>query len=341
VDTEQLPRALARGVATLYTVFGDEPLLLLEAADRIRAAARTAGCDEREVVSVEAHFDWSRLAAVARSTSLFATRRLIDLRIPSGKPGVEGAKALTAWAQDLPPDAVTLITLGEVDWRSQKSAWFGALAAAGTVVEARKVGIDALPAWLDRRLQAQGQQADAATLAFLAQAVEGNLMAAHQEVQKLALLFGAGPLAFDAVRGAVLDVARFDVFDLGAAVLAGDAAKGVRILRVLRATGEGLPFITWKLADEARGLLLVQAAVRRGTPLPQALRDAQVWGDRARQIGPALDRLDADALTDALQCAARIDRIAKGVERGDPWDLLEQLVLALCAPARRPARASA
>jgi DNA polymerase-3 subunit delta len=333
MDSEQLPRALAKGVGPLWVVHGDEPLLALEAGDRIRAAAKAAGCDEREVLIAEAHFDWSRLRQAAASTSLFATRRLIDLRVPSGKPGVEGGKALAAYVRDLPPDTVTLIVLGEVDWRAQKSAWFGALESAGQVVEARKVGADALPGWLERRLKAQGQSADAATLGFVAQAVEGNLMAAHQEVQKLGLLFPEGPLAFDEVRGAVLDVARFDVFDLGHALLAGDAAKALRVLRVLRAAGEGLPFIVWKVADEARGLLLVQAAVQRGVALPQALRDAQVWGDRAKAIGPALKRADADTLTDALRESARIDRIAKGVERGDAWEALERLVVRLASPA--------
>lgn len=336
IDSEQLPRHLQRDLGPLYTVFGDEPLLVLEAADRIRAAARARGHTEREVLIAEAGFDWQRLWMSGVSLSLFATKRVLDVRIPNGAPGVAGGEAIAKLAADLPPDTLTLVTLPKLDRRTRDSRWFTALEAAGPVVQAQRVMPEALPAWLAGRLRQQDQEADADTLQFLADRVEGNLLAAHQEVQKLALLFPAGRLEPEAVRGAVLDVARYEVFDLGATLLKGDAVRFVRMLDGLRAEGEGLPLVLWTIAEEARGLLEVQLAVAAGKPSSQAMRDARVWGDRQRLMPQALRRLAPSALRAALQHAARIDRIIKGVAPGDPWDELRLLGLSLAVPGRMP-----
>ena len=207
LPTEQLASQLARELKPLYTVFGDEPLLALEAGDRIRAKARAEGYDEREVLTADSSFKWPQLAMAANSQSLFASRKLLDLRIPNGKPGVEGSAALQTFCKSLPADTITLIYLPEIDWRAQKAGWFEALDHAGMMVEAKAVPRKALPQWLAARLKAQGQDADAEALAFIADRVEGNLMAAFQEVQKLALLFPPGPISFEQIREAVLDVA--------------------------------------------------------------------------------------------------------------------------------------
>ena len=203
ITTEHLPQHLKRGVAPLYTVFGAEPLLALEAADLIRARMRAEGYDERTVLTVDQHFDWSQLKTSGQSLSLFASRRILEVRIPNGKPGVEGGAALQDYCHALPADTITLVQLPEVEWRAQKGGWFGALEDAGVLVEAKKVGRGVLPAWIAGRLAAYGQRADEQSLAFIADKVEGNLLAAHQEVQKLGLLLPAGKIAFDDVRSAV------------------------------------------------------------------------------------------------------------------------------------------
>jgi DNA polymerase-3 subunit delta len=319
ITTEQLPQHLKGSLASLYTVYGDEPLLAQEAADRIRARAREGGHLEREVLTAEQHFDWSQLRVSSQSQSLFGSRRVLELRIPGGKPGNDGSQALQAFAADLPPDTVTLIVLPGLDWRAQKGAWFGALDAAGMLVEAVPVKRDKLTGWLAGRLKEQAQSADAETLAFIADKVEGNLLAAHQEVKKLALLFPPGALAFEDVKASVLDVARFDVFDLGGVVLRGDA------------------LVLWAIVEEIRAVGRVLAELASGRPLQQALRDARVWGPRQHLMQSNIGRFTQARVEATLVHAARIDRMIKGLVRGDVWDELLQLCLRL---SRKPAKAA-
>ncbi|HEX4986947.1 MAG TPA: DNA polymerase III subunit delta [Burkholderiales bacterium] len=332
-QTEQLPRELARGLKPLYVVYGEELLLALEAADRIRAAALERGHGERRVLVAEPGFDWRSLAMERDSLSLFAPKRLIDLRIPSGKPGKEGAEALQSLASALAEDTVVLITLPGLDRQAQSSRWFAALEAAGVAVHAAEVRRERLGQWLAGRLASQGHEADAQALDFLVERVQGNLMAAHQEVQKLALLFAPGPLSLAQVRDAVVDVARFDVFEIGPALLGGDRARLVRVLDGLRAEGTAPPLVLWAIAEEARAMAKVATAVAEGTPLAHALRDARVWGPRQDLMPAALRRLGRPQLVGALRRAARIDRMIKGLEDGDAWDALLQLGLALASPA--------
>ncbi|MEI7680675.1 MAG: DNA polymerase III subunit delta [Betaproteobacteria bacterium] len=337
IAAEDLATHLKRKLAPLYTVFGDEPLLVIEAADRIRACARETGYAEREVLIAEQHFDWSRLRISGISLSLFATLRLLELRVPSGKPGVEGGKTLQEYSANLPPDTVTLIQLPEIDWRARKSSWFAALEAAGSMVEATAVKRERLPAWIAARLRAQQQSADEATLEFIAGKVEGNLLAAFQEVQKLALLFPAGELSFAQVKDAVLDVARFDVFDLGEVVLAGDAARLARTLDGLDGEGVAPPLVLWAMSEEIRGAGRLRAAIDSGLPLQQALRDLRIWGPRQQLLQRHINRISSKQVEAALLHAGRIDRISKGLARGDVWDELLQLGLRF---ASRPAKAA-
>ena len=336
LSTEQLPQQLARGLAPLYTVYGDEPLLALEAADRIRARARADGYSEREVLSAEPHFDWSQLRMSAQSQSLFASRRVLELRIPGGKPGGAGGQALQAFCARLPAETVTLVSLPGIDWRAQKSAWFAALEAAGTLVEAQPVARGALPAWLAGRLKAQAQHADADTLEFFAESVEGNLIAAYQEVQKLALLFPPGKLTLEQVRESVFDVARFDVSDLGAAVVAGNAQHLARVLDTLQGEGAASPLVLWMITEEIRAIARLLAVLAAGRPLQQALRDVRIWG-RARQslLQKHIRRFTLRQAEAALLHAAGIDRLIKGLAKGDVWDELLQLGLRF-AEAPRP-----
>lgn len=328
ISTDQLARQLERELASLYTVFGDEPLLTLEAADRIRARARQDGYTERDVLTAEQHFDWSRVRIAAQSDSLFATRRILELRIPNGKPGAEGAEALQQLIHRPPADVVTLIALPELDWRTQKSPWFEALDSAGTLVEAKRVGRNALPAWLAARFATQGQQADQDTLDFIADQVEGNLLAAFQEVQKLGLLLPSGKLSFEAVKQAVLDVARFEISELNDALVTGDARHYARVLDALKGEGVVPPFILWSVSEEIRAIGRVLAGLASGRQIRDAMREARIFGyPHQRLIERHVKRFAPAKIEAALVHAAGIDRMIKGLIPGDVWDELLQLGL--------------
>jgi DNA polymerase III subunit delta len=335
IDSEQLPHHLSRGLKPLYVLFGEELLLALEAADRIRAAALNQGYDERRVLFVESGFDWGEVAMVGNSLSLFAPRRVLDLRIPSGKPGKDGSEALQRLAGSLPADTIVLITLPGLDRQQLASKWFDALERAGVAVHAAAVKREQLAQWLSGRLAQQDQRADTETTEFLVSRVEGNLMAAYQEVQKLALLFPPGVLPFEDVKNAVLDVARYNVFEIGATLLKGERAHFVRMLDGLRGEGTALPLVLWAIAEEARAMARVKGAMDAGRPLVQALREARVWGPRQDLIPSALNRLTSAELIGALRRGAEVDRMIKGLADGDVWDALLQLGLSLMAPAQK------
>lgn len=346
ITTEQLQQHLARNVHPLYTVFGDEPLLALEAGDRIRAAARAAGHTEREVLTVESGFRWPDLAFAGDSQSLFSARKLLELRVPTGKPGTEGSAALQAYCERLPPDTVTLVQLPAVDWRAQKSGWFEALEHAGVAVEARLVARRALPQWLAARLQAQNQEADPETLGFIADRVEGNLMAAYQEVQKLALLFPPGVISYEHVREAVLDVARYDVFNLGEVMLEGEPLRLARMLDGLKAEGAAPPLVLWALAEEIRLIGKVVTGAASGKPASVLVKEARIRGTAHQNLmQAAYTRFTLPQVMQALRHASRIDRMIKGLAKGDAWNELLQLGLRFArtnrgtasAPARHPA----
>ena len=325
---EELERHLARGLAALYVIHGDEPLQSLEAADAIRAAARTRGYAEREVLAVERGFDWGLLAASGANLSLFSSKKLIELRIPGGKPGADGAAAIVQYCAAPVPDLLTIVTLPRLDRRTQDTAWFKALTRTGVLINTFQVDRAQLPQWIAARLARQKQKAARETLQFLADSVEGNLLAAHQEIQKLGLLFGPGELEFDPVRAAVLNVARYDAFNLNEAMLAGDKARLARMLEGLKSEGEAPPKILWVLAEEIRAVAKVQAGLAQGEDLQRLYGNNRVWGEaRQRAVADAARRLKSAALAAALRHAARIDRTIKGLARGDVWDELLQLCL--------------
>jgi DNA polymerase-3 subunit delta len=328
-DTDQLPQRLKRGLAPLYVVFGEELLLALEAADRIRAAALAAGFEERKILIADTGFDWSALREAGQSLSLFASKQVIDLRIPGGKPGKNGADVLVEYCETLPGDTVTVVSLPALDRHTLASRWFGALEKAGEAVHAKAVARDRLGEWISQRLAQQQQRASRETVNFIAERVEGNLMAAYQEIQKLALLFGPGDLSFESVKGAVLDVARFDAFELGATLLRGDRSHFLRMLDGLRGEGAATPLVLWAIAEEARIMSRVRAILDQGVPFNQAMQQARVWGVRQKLLPQALRRLDQQALLRALDKAAQIDRMAKGLAKGDVWDGLLDLGMSL------------
>jgi DNA polymerase-3 subunit delta len=322
---------LAKSLAPLYVIASDEHLLALEAADKIRKTARSQGLSEREVLVVERSFKWGQLLAANQSQSLFGDRKLIELRIPTGKPGKDGGQALQDYAHALSPDNVTLITLPKLDWATQKSAWVAALQQAAVFIDIPLVERPQLPAWIGARLAAQRQSADRQGIDFIADRVEGNLLAAHQEIQKLALLHPEGKLSFEQIQDAVLNVARYDVFKLSEAMLGGDAARLVRMLEGLKGEGEALPLVLWAMAEEIRTLLKLKSGVAQGRALGMLLKEYRIWGPRERMMEPALRRLKLSTLETALQEAAQIDKMVKGLRAkafaGDAWDALLQLGL--------------
>jgi DNA polymerase-3 subunit delta len=335
IPAERLPDQLARGLAALYVVVGDEPLAAQEAGDAIRAAARAAGHSERNVHTVQGRYNWQAIFASGDNLSLFAERRLTEIRIPSGKPGVDGAKALETYAAKLPADTLTLISLPGLDWKAMQSRWFAALAKAGVVVEARPVDRAALPGWIERRLARQGLRAERAALDFLADQVEGNLLAAQQEIDKLALLLPPGAVTLADVEHAVVDVSRLEADVLADALYAGDAARFAQGVADLKDSGEAVPAILWQVASAVQLLLRLKLAVAQGDSLSAVMRT--LWGrdkQRAPQIERAVKRLSLERVEAALVDLALIDRQAKGLERvGDPWDTLLRVGLTLAGPA--------
>ena len=317
---DQLPAHLERELRPLYLLYGDEPLLVIEAADAIRAAARQRGFNEREVLTVLPHFDWGQLLAAGGNLSLFGDRKLIELRIPGGKPGKDGSAALQAWCEHLSPDTVLLVTLPELDWREEKAAWFTALAQAGVVLKLNAPPLGELPGWIAGRLRRQQQSADAESLAFIAERVEGNLLAAHQEIQKLALLYPAGTLTNEQVRAAVLNVARYDIDDLRDALLVGNVARLTRTLNGLMHEGEAPPLILWAMSEEVRAMTGIRQGLDAGRPLDPLLKDAKVWGPRQQAVKKALQRLSTATLQSALKQCGRIDCLIKGIGQGNVWD---------------------
>lgn len=342
VPALQLPTQLQRGLKTLYTLHGDDPLLQQEAADAIRAAARAQGHSERSVFTVAgAHFDWSAVLAAGGSLSLFADKQLVEISIPSGKPGKEGSVALQQIAAGAAGNdsTLTLVLLPRLDAATQKSAWFGALDAHGVTVRIDPVERAQLPGWIAQRLQQQGQRVAAGEpgqriLAFMADRVEGNLLAAHQEIQKLALLYPQGELNFEQVESAVLNVARYDPFKLAEAVLDGQPARVQRMLDGLQAEGEAAVLVHWALADDIRALNRVKRAVADGRPLPMVLREQRVWGAKEKRFERVLPRLGPAQLAQWLQDAHKVDGIVKGLKEADwpadPWQALHRLALAVC-----------
>ena len=333
---EDLADHLRQGVRSLYVVHGDEPLLALEAGDSVRAAARAAGVTEREVLVVEPGFKWETLHAVNSNLSLFGDRKLIDLRIPSGKPGVEGGKALETYAAKINADNVTLVTLPRLDRATQSSGWFSALADAAVTVAVYPVERDQLPRWISTRLQRQNQRATRETLSFLAEHCEGNLLAARQEIEKLGLLLPEGALEHDAVERAVADVARYDVFALSEAWLAGDAPRTVRILTTLRAEGSAPTLVLWQLSEDVHTLAAVHTMARNGTPVSEAVRSARVWGKRQGALERAAQRVAPALVPPLLVSLARLDALAKGIGKGNAWDELATVALTFAGAVTLP-----
>ena len=348
--SQHLQAHASKGLRSLYTLHGDEPLLQQEAMDSLRAIARAQGYTERSVFTVAgAHFDWGEVLAAGGSMSLFADKQIIEIRVPSGKPGKEGSVALQHIAELAQGNdsTLTVIMLPRLDKQTKSTAWFAALENNGISVQIDPVERLALPTWIAQRLGAQQQrvaegEAGQHTLQFFADRVEGNLLAAHQEIQKLGLLYPEGELSLEQVERAVLNVARYDVFKLSEAVLSGQPLRVQRMLDGLKAEGEAEVLVHYTLAEEIRALKRVKDAVAAGKALPMVLREQRIWGPRERLFERVLPRLSVSMLDKLLQSAHQVDGIVKGLKvpewPTDSWQALHRLAMRLCrACMARPA----
>jgi DNA polymerase-3 subunit delta len=335
----QLHAHLQKGLRSLYTLHGDEALLVQEAADAIRAAARQQGYTERSVHVVSgAHFDWSEVLAAGGSMSLFAERQILEIRVPTGKPGKEGSPMIQQLAQSAEGNdsTLTLFVLPRLDSATKKGAWFGALEQFGVSLQIDSLDRAQLPQWIAQRLKLQNQSVASGQdgqncLQFFADRVEGNLLAAHQEIQKLSLLYPAGELTHAQVESAVMNVARYDVFKLSEAVLAGQVARVQRMLDGLQAEGEAAVLVHYTLSEDIRALKRVKDAMAEGRPLPMALREQRIWGAREKLFERVLPKLSTARLAQLLRNAHQVDGIVKGLKVADwptdPWQALQRLAL--------------
>ncbi|MFF7706200.1 DNA polymerase III subunit delta [Pseudomonas sp. NPDC007930] len=327
----QLGKHLQGPLAPVYIVSGDEPLLCQEALDAIRAAARAQGFDERQVFAAEANFDWGTLLQAGASLSLFAEKRLLELRLPSGKPGDKGAAALIEYCNRPAEDTVLLISLPKLDGSQQKSKWGSALVNGNSTQFVQIWPVDAaqLPQWIRQRLAQAGLAAQPEAVELIAARVEGNLLAAAQEIEKLKLLADGQQVTLDTVQAAVADSARFDVFGLVDAILQGDAAHALRILDGLRGEGVEPPVILWALARELRSLASLARQFSQGVPLDKAFSSARppIWDKRRPLVSKALQRLSAARWSQLLQDAQHLDAQIKGQAQGSVWAGLARLAL--------------
>ena len=329
LKAEQLPAALAKQLAAVYFISGDEPLQQGEAADTVRLAAKNAGYENRELLSVDAHFNWLEFLQAADEMSIFSEKKIIDLRLPSGKPGMEGSKVLVSYCDRLPEDTLLLITAGKLDKSAKKSKWVTTLEKHGVAMQVWPLEGSDLLQWLDKRLQRRGLNTNKQGLGLIASRVEGNLLAANQEIEKLYVLYGQGTLSEEQITRVVADASRYDVFNLVNAALSGRVGRINKILNGVRQEGIAAPIVLWALTREIRSLISIQQQLATGQPRNSVFMKHQVWDKRQKLVSLALNRLSRQSLLAGLLGAAKTDRQIKGEEVGDCWESLLEISLML------------
>lgn len=318
----------------VYLICGDEPFLVEEAAQAVRDAARAQGFDDREVMHVERNFDWDTLAAAAASLSLFGGKRLMELRLPTAKPGDAGSKALVAYCENPAPDTILMVIAGKLETSQRNAKWVKSLQAAGEFVACPRIPPARLGNWIVERMRARGLQPHPEAVQLLVQRVEGNLLAAAQEIDKLALLHGGGPVSLDDARDAVADSARYDVFQWVDAVVGGETARAQHMLDGLRSEGAEPTLLLWAMVRELRTLAGIVGMVAQGGSPDRALYEARVWQSRRELVRSAAQRLRPQRVARLLQRAAHADRVIKGMASGSPWGELSYLSLAFAGRPR-------
>lgn len=326
---DQLDQQLKKGLQPLYIVSGDEPLLIQECCDSIRKHCRDQQFNEREVMHVEAGFDWSELLAAGSAMSLFADKKLIELRMPNGKPGDAGGKALVEYAANASPDNVLLIICNKLDSSSTRTKWYKAVEAAGASVQVWPIDARQLPRWIEQRLAKVGLKANSEAVTMLAERVEGNMLAAQQEIEKLRLFVDGDIVDADTITAAVADNARYDIFGLVDRALQGNAAGSLKMLQGLKGEGEEPLKILWALSREIRTLCSCAIEIENGNGADRVLQNHRVWDRRKAITKAAINRLGARKLQQLLRLANRVDQSVKGMNPHNSWNQLEKLVLGL------------
>ena len=329
IRADQLDKHLQQSLAPIYLVGGDEPLQVQEACDAIRQTARQQGFTEREVRHVERGFAWQEVMQVADSMSLFGDRKILEIRMPTGKPGDEGARVLREYAAQPADDTLLMVSCGKLDSATLRTKWAQALEQAGVLIQVWPVEAGQLFDWIQARMRQQGIQASREAVSILVERVEGNLLAAAQEIDKLVLLHGPGRIDAEAVAEAVSDSARYSIYNLVDTALSGKADKTFKILNGLHGEGVEPVLVLWALGREIRSLSAMAAEVRKGAAIESVLGRQRVWERRKPLVREALKRHKLGRWYALLQHCARIDRIIKGVEVGKPWDELLQLGLSM------------
>lgn len=329
IHAEQLAAQLQKPLASIYLLSSDEPFLLQEAADAVRNAAREQGFVERQLLQAGNKFDWHTLLLETQNPSLFADRKLLELRLPSGKPGDKGSKALQEYAAKLPPDIVLLLVFGKLDARAMRSKWIKTLEDSACICRLWPVDAQQLPRWITQRLRQRGLTADRDAVLLLAEKVEGNLLAAAQEIDKLALSTTTKHLSVETVAQAIGNSARYSVFNLLDACLQGRAADAQRMLAGLRGEGVDTLAVLWVFAKEIRLLLALHLMQQDGTSAQQAMQRMNVWKNRAPLVKRALRNCTALQMEELLLMAGAIDQASKGMRKANAWDELSTLCAAL------------
>ncbi len=329
IRANQLSSHLKNSLAPCYLVTGDEHLLVAEALDEIRKAARETGFGNRELHVAATGFDWNQLTASTGNLSLFAEQRIVELRLPTGKPGRTGGQAIVDLVEQAGPELLFIVTAPKLDRSAAASKWAKAIENAGVTVQIWPIGLRELPGWIANRMRQAGLQPDRDAVALIADRVEGNLLAAGQEIEKLRLLLGEGKVTADDVNKAVADSSRYDVYKLTDAALAGDAPRAVRILGGLKAEGVQPVIVMWALTRELRTLATLDDAVRQGTDLGSAMQAARVWNNRQGLMRSCISRHQHGDFHKMLKASGRADAAAKGQRYGDPWQMAADIVVGM------------
>lgn len=329
LNPEQLPASLKKNLASIYVIAGDETLLVQEAVDHIQRAAKTAGFTQKECYHAESGFQWDNLLMGANALSLFADKKILELRIKNGKPGDAGGKALRSYCEQCPDDCLLIVVLPKMDKRSESTNWFKALANAGQIITIWPVNAQQLPRWLEQRLHLAGLQASPEAIDVLAAKIEGNLLAAVQEIEKLKLLCDEPLIDAPTMASAVMDSARYNVFDLIDKALNGDASAAMHCLTGLRAEGNSAPIVLWALANQIRNLVTLKELIGAGRSFDIACRDAKIWNNKKVLVRRADQRLTLNQLHWLLRKCAFADRAIKGVQKSDEWNEILDIALGL------------
>jgi len=319
IRTDQIQQHLQQGLQSIYFVSGDEPLQVMEATDALRHAARQLDYTEREVMDVDSHFDWNQLLDAGNSLSLFAEKRILELRMPTGKPGKAGSQVLVEYAQRPADDAVLIISSGKLETSTKNTKWFKTLDQLGVVIQCWPVAVHELPRWIEQRMHQKGLKPTAEAVSLLADRIEGNLLAAAQEIDKLYLLYGESTIGMDEVASAVADSARYNIYDLVDSALMGDVVRTSRISSGLKNEGVEPVLALWALSREIR---LLTGFSETSLSIDAAMTQARIWDSRKPLLRKALSRHHARRWRIFLKRCARIDRVIKGIEMGRPWDEL-------------------